>query len=1140
MKKFKYLLLWIIHIQLYGQNAPHYTPMTPEPYSLFKYTEIPVSMTTGIPNISIPIHIIQMRNFELPISLDYHSGGIKTDEIATNVGLGWTLKAGGMISNQVFGYDDNTHYGSRYPSMENNIPKDREFEPQVLSNRNTCSETYNLDYYSIKDIILINGDTQPDVFYYNYGAENGKFFLTNGLVGISIPYKNIEIKKVNNIYEIIDNKGTVFTYSTIGETNYLSIVFTDFGKHYYNNCGWGNTEVLDFETGNSDTRSNVYYLTKVKNIYGEEINIEYENEIYHYKTKNQYIRFKRAANDLPDFPFPNNVNNTIETQVTVKGKRIKKITSTLGDEIEFIYDTCIRLDLPKDNINIGGNEVITGANRLRIIKVKKGDIYDTFELSHTYYNLNSDNIPCVNNTGESRYSYRLKLNSIKKNTDPPFIFEYYGSNILPDRRSYNIDHFGYMKDGGNKFAKDYQYEFYEGSDREPDFTSTLKGTLKSITYPTKGKTVFTYELNSYYGPKKTYYPPETGGFSLYVSGIEGNEDPVSPYIIMQENLNIPSDVNTSSIRLAISNPATQEHQTTDELISMSITNVTTNQAVSFAYPPGYTIRDFYIAPGNYLVRVESNMEGAGLSLNWTLNLKPPTTINETYNTGGLRIKAINHFADNQSLPSSSSIFEYTDSENSTVSTGRILHEPEYSYLYYKRAIYCQNCGTQAMFKESVYLAQKSSNVQPLDGLQGYHVMYPKVRVYNNENKKNGMTEYVYSFAEGDLHKSNTFPPTPSTSLDFLRGNLIQQKEFRYDESIAKYKILKSITNEYTYNYNPSIASNVFSPPNKPNEKHAIGLNIIVLNMERTCSNGGFQCTKRAMNLELVYYKIISPWVYLNKSTEVLHDTNGNPTASTQYNYFYENPLHGQMTKSTFLTSTGQTTEKQFFYPHDLVNLNIMKNEMNELIVQRRLSEPPRILYSVIKDGVESKISETIFKYEKNLLTGNLLLPVQLHKTTGNINAYPFDDKNIEYSYKEYDTNSNGTGNGNVLEYQLKDQTPIVLLWGFNKRYVVAEIKNATLNEVKTALGLASGFPSFGNLGLTSTQIRSLKLNLPKSLSTTYTYKPLVGIASKTDPNGITTYYDYDEFGRLIEVYIKNEQDIKQVIQKYNYRYATQP
>lgn len=68
---------------------------TPNAASLGKYGDIPVSHHTGVTNISIPIYTIQEGDINLPISLDYHSSGIKVDEVASWIGLGWSLNVGG-------------------------------------------------------------------------------------------------------------------------------------------------------------------------------------------------------------------------------------------------------------------------------------------------------------------------------------------------------------------------------------------------------------------------------------------------------------------------------------------------------------------------------------------------------------------------------------------------------------------------------------------------------------------------------------------------------------------------------------------------------------------------------------------------------------------------------------------------------------------------------------------------------------------------------------------------------------------------------------------------------------------------------------------------------------------------------------
>jgi hypothetical protein len=55
-------------------------PVSPEAGSLGKFSEVPVSKATGIPNISIPLHAIEKGDINLNISLSYHSGGNRVDE----------------------------------------------------------------------------------------------------------------------------------------------------------------------------------------------------------------------------------------------------------------------------------------------------------------------------------------------------------------------------------------------------------------------------------------------------------------------------------------------------------------------------------------------------------------------------------------------------------------------------------------------------------------------------------------------------------------------------------------------------------------------------------------------------------------------------------------------------------------------------------------------------------------------------------------------------------------------------------------------------------------------------------------------------------------------------------------------------
>ena len=73
----------------YQPNISGTNPVTPSAFQFVKYTEMPVSEYTGIPNISVPLYQINVDDIKLPVNLTYHAVGIQVSQEASWVGLGW-------------------------------------------------------------------------------------------------------------------------------------------------------------------------------------------------------------------------------------------------------------------------------------------------------------------------------------------------------------------------------------------------------------------------------------------------------------------------------------------------------------------------------------------------------------------------------------------------------------------------------------------------------------------------------------------------------------------------------------------------------------------------------------------------------------------------------------------------------------------------------------------------------------------------------------------------------------------------------------------------------------------------------------------------------------------------------------------
>jgi len=142
---------------------PKMSPPSPEAASLGRYGEFPVTLATGTPNVAIPIYEISSGTLKMPISISYHASGIRVNDVASRVGLGWSLQAGGVITRAVKGLPDDDG-GIGYYS---------EGVPPATEQDNTSQ------CFIGNMVLLANRDGQPDDFFYSFGAKSGKFLYTN-------------------------------------------------------------------------------------------------------------------------------------------------------------------------------------------------------------------------------------------------------------------------------------------------------------------------------------------------------------------------------------------------------------------------------------------------------------------------------------------------------------------------------------------------------------------------------------------------------------------------------------------------------------------------------------------------------------------------------------------------------------------------------------------------------------------------------------------------------------------------------------------------------------------------------------------------------------------------------------------------
>lgn len=280
-------------------------------------------------------------------------------------------------------------------------------------------------------------------------------------------------------------------------------------------------------------------------------------------------------------------------------------------------------------------------------------------------------------------------------------------------------------------------------------------------------------------------------------------------------------------------------------------------------------------------------------------------------------------------------------------------------------------------------------------------------------------------------------------------------------------------------------------------------------------------SQRYLTDEWVAYNYTVEWPQLSNESEAFIDTQGNRREIAKH-YTYN--CNGLISEETEEDGTSSRTTK-IRYPEDFST----NNAVYQCMVDSNYKSCPIEIVQMLNDTV-FEADKAIYQHENGLFT---ILQHQAFASTE-----PKDENSYKNHYSLMESYCNYDKHGNLREYRNHNQKLVTYLWGYNYHYLIAEIENASFAQIATLLGGERTLEEFLNRqDLEDSEVKQflspLYVNrINNTLVKTYTYKPLVGMTSQTDPNGNTTYYEYDSKSRLSEIRDKD----RKIIRKYYYHY----
>jgi hypothetical protein len=1058
----------------YSQSTldhPNIIPPSPREAAFLIYGEYPVDYSTGVPDISIPLYVVKSGNIEVPIVLKYHIGSAKPNRYKqelSNVGYGWVLEAGGLISRTIRGAKDEN--GRVTPFRTASGYNDRDFydygEMYIL--------THNAPKQEHED--ALDQDTEYDIFSYSFLNHFGNFIIDKNGSGTydaySFPYQPyiFDVSVTNSNYghpqipnvKITDDNGCIYNFESTEKTLY---------SDNYTSKSWylSNIHSADGKDVNISYVSNSFNLSNVNN--------------YFYSVSDVYSIIDPERDCVPPFTAQpehasssNEITHPDETQV------VKEINFDNGKII---------FDHSSDHSLITGFTVYNKDG----IQLKRVVLYQNkFPGENVYVRLNKVEIQNANSITVEKYQFQYDSTVINDSYKTDFWGWYNGTETLvklpvtpydfQDPLTYSIKHKSY------------------GSNDRAVNTAVIKAqTLKKIIYPTGGESEFNFEPNHYTG------------------ATNANDN-------CQDCLGGGLRINSITNRDGLGNTYTRSYEY--QARQMQINRFDPQNYRSTSFSVNQYINTWWNHTGYSFTRIRTFNE----------NLLPDL------NLEGIRYDKVTEYMGNSSNNNGKNVYYYNYSNDHEYSIyGGVEYMETLPVLYNYKGWAIGLLDLVQTYKQEpngqytlIKTKKNTYDIYTIKQFQNLKVFY--LTTYSPASES-ALTPWqfreMFYGASGQL-PSLPHPPfygrydyfitaggynlTKTEETDYFANStsLTTATDYFYENGKTKY-LTKTVTDvgskqvikkmSYPYDYQPT------SPYNSMVTKNII--QPVVKEEIYSLRNDVEDLQKTVRNNFSVFGSLIKP-----STTETW---NGSDVVNKKVLIYDSYDQYGNLTQ---------------YHEQNNISTAILWGHNQALPIAKAVNAGSNeIYYTSFDDGmpVIDGWASAVSLDKTRAKTGTTSLKSVNGGSTGIYHFLPkltIDNavsKNYKYSCWVY-----STGPAANLFFFWKDNTDPG--WYAGNWHAVYQTTSATNKwvklegEVTVPSSTKQIYLRVDNNSNGTVWYDDLLLYPSNSQMTTYTYDPLIGMTSQTDSNGLTTYYEYDLFGRLIKI----KDFAGNILKEYNYHY----